>query len=175
MNFGKNLQRDFPKMRGGGQRPFGTFPKIHPFLKGQASPCNTSIPNIHFTIQKIMINWLFCAKKCWAFFHWGAPILNFSLKQLWCGLLVCKVLGWPVVSFTWKYCRDSLCRCWSPRTDADPFQSALPWMPMFLSSHDFASFFSPDFPPTSFLNFSPCFHSHLLKPILLGCFAFSLL
>ena len=40
MNFGKNPQHDFPKMRGGaggGQRPFGTFPKIHPFLKGQAS------------------------------------------------------------------------------------------------------------------------------------------
>ena len=26
------LQYDFPKMRGGGQRPFGAFPKIHPFL-----------------------------------------------------------------------------------------------------------------------------------------------
>ena len=24
-------------MGGGGQRPFGTFPKIHPFWKGQAS------------------------------------------------------------------------------------------------------------------------------------------
>ena len=30
--FGKKLQFDFPKMRGGGdQRPFGIFPKIHPF------------------------------------------------------------------------------------------------------------------------------------------------
>ena len=40
MNFGeKNPQHDYPKMRGEGgvQRPFGTFPKIHPFLKGQAS------------------------------------------------------------------------------------------------------------------------------------------
>ena len=39
MNFGKNLQHNFPKMRGGegGQRPFGTFPKIHPFWKGSAS------------------------------------------------------------------------------------------------------------------------------------------
>ena len=34
MNFRKNLQHSFPKMRGGGQRPFGTFPKIHPFWKG---------------------------------------------------------------------------------------------------------------------------------------------
>ena len=35
MNFRKNLQYNFPKMRGGGgQRPFGTFPKIHPFWKG---------------------------------------------------------------------------------------------------------------------------------------------
>ena len=31
MNFRKNLQYDFPKNEGGGQRPFGTFPKIHPF------------------------------------------------------------------------------------------------------------------------------------------------
>ena len=37
MNFGeKKLQYDFPKMRGG-QRPFGTFPKIHPFWSCQAS------------------------------------------------------------------------------------------------------------------------------------------
>ena len=27
----KKMQHDFPKMRGGGQRQFGTFPKIHPF------------------------------------------------------------------------------------------------------------------------------------------------
>ena len=34
MNFGKRLQYDFSKMRGGGgQRPFGTFPKIHPFWR----------------------------------------------------------------------------------------------------------------------------------------------
>ena len=47
MNFGTNPQHDFPKMRGGDQRPFGTFPKIHPFWSGEASliyyissPCN---------------------------------------------------------------------------------------------------------------------------------------
>ena len=33
----KNPQYDFPKMRGGGQRPFGTFPKSHPFWEGEAS------------------------------------------------------------------------------------------------------------------------------------------
>ena len=33
----KNLQYNFPKMRGGGQRLFGTFPKIHLFWKGKAS------------------------------------------------------------------------------------------------------------------------------------------
>ena len=27
----RNPQYDFPKMRGGSQMPFGTFPKIHPF------------------------------------------------------------------------------------------------------------------------------------------------
>ena len=37
MNFGKNLQHNFPKMRGGGQRPFGTVPKIYPFWKGSVS------------------------------------------------------------------------------------------------------------------------------------------
>ena len=39
MNFGTNPQHNFPKMRGrgGGQRPFGTFPKIHPFWRGEAS------------------------------------------------------------------------------------------------------------------------------------------
>ena len=38
MNFRKILQHNFPKMRGGagGQRPFGTFPKIHPIWKRAA-------------------------------------------------------------------------------------------------------------------------------------------
>ena len=27
----RKAQCNFPKMRGGGQKPFGTFPKIHPF------------------------------------------------------------------------------------------------------------------------------------------------
>ena len=29
----KNLQHNFPKMRGGGQRPFGIFPKNHPIWR----------------------------------------------------------------------------------------------------------------------------------------------
>ena len=34
----RNPQYDFPKMRGGGgKRPFGTFPKIHPFWSGRPS------------------------------------------------------------------------------------------------------------------------------------------
>ena len=37
MYSGKKAQHDFPKMRGGGQRPFGTFPKIHPFWLGHPS------------------------------------------------------------------------------------------------------------------------------------------
>ena len=36
MYSGKKAQHDFPKMRGG-QRPFGTFPKIDPFWKCEAS------------------------------------------------------------------------------------------------------------------------------------------
>ena len=38
MYSGKKAQYDFPKMRGGGdQRPFGTFPKIHPFWNSRPS------------------------------------------------------------------------------------------------------------------------------------------
>ena len=38
MYSGKKAQHDFPKMRGGGdQRPFGTFPKIHPFWYSRPS------------------------------------------------------------------------------------------------------------------------------------------
>ena len=38
MYSGKKAQHDFPKMRGGGdQRPFGTFPKIHPFWNSRPS------------------------------------------------------------------------------------------------------------------------------------------
>ena len=37
MTFGKNPQHDFPKMRGWGQRPFGTFLKIPPFWYAQMS------------------------------------------------------------------------------------------------------------------------------------------
>ena len=44
MNFGKNPQHDLPKMRGGGQRPFGTLPKIHPFWKEEASLCGHHEP-----------------------------------------------------------------------------------------------------------------------------------
>ena len=33
MYSGKKAQHDFPKMRGGDQRPFGTFPKIHHFWR----------------------------------------------------------------------------------------------------------------------------------------------
>ena len=37
MYSGKKAQHDFPKMRGGDQRPFGTFPKIHPFWRRRLS------------------------------------------------------------------------------------------------------------------------------------------
>ena len=43
MNFRKNLQYNFPKNEGGGQWPFGTFPKIHPFWKGKASLRNRDL------------------------------------------------------------------------------------------------------------------------------------
>ena len=36
----KKLQHDFPKMRGGRQRLFGTFPKIHPFWRHYPSLSN---------------------------------------------------------------------------------------------------------------------------------------
>ena len=37
MYSGKKAQHDFPKMRGGAQRPFGTFPKIHQFWRHHPS------------------------------------------------------------------------------------------------------------------------------------------
>ena len=37
----------------------------------------------------------------------------------------------PKGESTWKYCRDSLCRCWSLRIGANPVQSTLPWRPIF--------------------------------------------
>ena len=37
MNFGKNPQHDFQRMRGGGQRSFRIFQKIHPFWYGYRS------------------------------------------------------------------------------------------------------------------------------------------
>ena len=46
----RNPQYDFPKMSGGGQRPFGNFPKIHQFwrrhpsLKGPSKGFATLIP-----------------------------------------------------------------------------------------------------------------------------------
>ena len=44
MNSGKNLQYDFPKMRGGGQRLFGTFLKIYPFWCVHLSPISSPSP-----------------------------------------------------------------------------------------------------------------------------------
>ena len=55
MNFGKNLQHNFPKMRGGaGQRLFGTFPKIHPFWKGSASLKRTNPSDTNGIMDDIM-------------------------------------------------------------------------------------------------------------------------
>ena len=50
MYSGKKAQYDFPKMRGGvDQRPFGTFPKIHPFWYSRPS-LSVPIENCHFFI-----------------------------------------------------------------------------------------------------------------------------
>ena len=64
----------------------------------------------------------------------------------------------PKGESTWKYCRDSLCRCWSLRIGANPVQSTLPWRPIF---HPCVASF--------FLTFSSLFLllylSHLFKPL----------
>ena len=52
MNFGKNLQYDFTKMRGGGQMPFGSFPKIHPFWRCGASLTVILIVTVTMIIPK---------------------------------------------------------------------------------------------------------------------------
>ena len=64
----------------------------------------------------------------------------------------------PKGGSTWKYCRDSLCRCWSLRIGANPVQSTLPWRPIF---HPCVASF--------FLTFSSLYLflylSHLFKPL----------
>ena len=57
----RNPQYDFPKMRGGGQRPFGTFPKIHPFSSGEAS----LIMLLHVCIQHHDRLQIFRHRKAW--------------------------------------------------------------------------------------------------------------
>ena len=47
MNFGKNCNMIFRKWGGGDQRPFGTFPKIHPFWR-----CEASLISIHFIVEE---------------------------------------------------------------------------------------------------------------------------
>ena len=47
-------------MMGGGQRPFGTFPKIHPFWSGEASlttrwPLNNNLMSVMKRMGQIMI------------------------------------------------------------------------------------------------------------------------
>ena len=61
----KNPQHDFPKMRGGGQRPFGTFPKIHPFLKGQASLRCSILHPARISIKSNPSMHLFIAPRCY--------------------------------------------------------------------------------------------------------------
>ena len=46
----QNPQYDFPKMRGGGQRPFGTFPKIHPFWWGHPSLSTSDALHIVYSV-----------------------------------------------------------------------------------------------------------------------------
>ena len=83
---------------------------------------------------------------CWIY------LPNGIYSQQFLKINCCFLMQDSWVSFTWKYCHDSLCRCWSPHTDADPVQSALPWRPMFLSSlflPQFCSFSSHTFSPFS--------------------------
>ena len=56
MNFGKNPQHDFPKMRGGGvQRPFGTFPKNSSVL--EVFPFPKARIELSFTYECVWTTW----------------------------------------------------------------------------------------------------------------------
>ena len=80
MNFGKNPQNDFPKMRGGGQGPFGTFPKIRPFLKGQASlsgPCLLWSVILDYCVQGVKGDFIFAN----VFVIMDAGVLEFVAPQ----------------------------------------------------------------------------------------------
>ena len=85
MNFGKIRNMIFRKWGGRGQRLFGTFPKIHPFLKGQASliifsrqQSNIIEPNLlstymmmmTFVILLLRLAWIVPKFLFWAFQFW---------------------------------------------------------------------------------------------------------
>ena len=95
MNFGKNPQHDFPKMRGGSMAVWN-FPKIHPFWTGDASlsitctsPC-TPPYEVHVTIRgQHTFNFLLAS--------WSAEVM-YSLQTL-PKILQCKLY----VNFLPKY------------------------------------------------------------------------
>ena len=60
----RNPQYDFPKMRGGGQRPFGTFPKIHQFWRRHPSLITTIV----IMVKKVKIEAWWGSERgatCW--------------------------------------------------------------------------------------------------------------
>ena len=83
----------FRKWGGGGQRPFGTFPKIHPFWKGQAS---LNRCKFWFQLKQLVIVlcsvFFFCFSSA-VFSFWSSVfssrVLNFLFSGLICsGLLL---------------------------------------------------------------------------------------
>ena len=71
----RNPQHDFPKMRGGGQRPFGTFPKFHPFWCA-----HPSLMIWHCWKCKFTVPWTlpFCHHQLFSLFTWTAVCSNSS-------------------------------------------------------------------------------------------------
>ena len=68
--FPDKLQYDIPKMRGregGGQRLFGTFPKIHPFwLRHRSLSHGIYHAKVYFYKQGILLGNFFRIHKCWS-------------------------------------------------------------------------------------------------------------
>ena len=76
----KKLQHNFPKMRGGGQRPFGIFPKNNPIWYRDHSlrPVLSACP----TVSMILKKWVSAGYIAWVTSStWAAPLA----RERWVG------------------------------------------------------------------------------------------
>ena len=84
---GKKLQYDISKMRGRGQWPFGTFPKIHPFwyhhpsLSKQCTYMSVSVGRDKWSKMRLNFFWSFTVIKRFDFLNCFEEILSISTRN----------------------------------------------------------------------------------------------